>query len=147
MKDKLKNNSALSTQHSALFLPWGRGIEKITDACKAAGLPEPIIEENSGGIAIELLKAEVRASGKRRESVGNEGSEKGSEKSSEKGSEKIIGLLLQPPRLTIAELAVELEISTRAVEKHLKNLQVDGLLRRVGGRKEGYWEVIESDEG
>ncbi|MBF0220320.1 MAG: hypothetical protein HQL49_12455, partial [Gammaproteobacteria bacterium] len=25
---------------------WGRGIEKITDACKAAGLPEPIIEEN-----------------------------------------------------------------------------------------------------
>ncbi|ANT65268.1 MULTISPECIES: ATP-binding protein [Prosthecochloris] len=27
---------------------WGRGIEKITDACKAAGLPEPIIERKLG---------------------------------------------------------------------------------------------------
>ena len=36
---------------------WGRGIEKITDACKQAGLLEPIIEERTGGVAVELLKA------------------------------------------------------------------------------------------
>lgn len=65
---------------------------------------------------------------------------------SEKSSEKTIGLLRENSHLTIAELAAELTISTRAVEKHLKNLQTDGLLRRVGGRKDGHWEVIGSDE-
>ena len=63
MKDEFKNNSALSTQHSALSFSWGRGIEKITDACKAAGLPKPIIEENSGGVAIELIKKHFRRVG------------------------------------------------------------------------------------
>jgi predicted HTH transcriptional regulator len=57
------NNSALCIQHSALFFSWGRGIEKITDACKAAGLLEPVIEENSGGVAVELVKANDVASG------------------------------------------------------------------------------------
>ncbi len=60
----------------------------ITDACKAAGLPEPIIEENSGGIAIELVKTPVKtdqvASGKRRESVGNDAS-----RSSEKARKRV----------------------------------------------------------
>ena len=70
---------------------WGRGVEKITDACEQAGLPCPIIAERTGGIAVELLKNPVttqanaaaglsgkrresvgKASGKRRESVGND---------------------------------------------------------------------------
>lgn len=35
---------------------WGRGITKIIDTCKAAGLPEPIIENLAGGIQITLQK-------------------------------------------------------------------------------------------
>lgn len=35
---------------------WGRGISKIMDACRAAGIPEPTIEEYAGGIQITFLK-------------------------------------------------------------------------------------------
>lgn len=35
---------------------WGRGTNKIIDTCFAAGLPEPIIEEDQGGIRITFLK-------------------------------------------------------------------------------------------
>ena len=35
---------------------WGRGINKIIDACKGAGLPEPIIEEDQGGVSVSFLK-------------------------------------------------------------------------------------------
>lgn len=35
---------------------WGRGTNKIIDACKEAGLPEPVIEEEQGGISITFLK-------------------------------------------------------------------------------------------
>ncbi|MEO2070334.1 MAG: ATP-binding protein [Zunongwangia sp.] len=35
---------------------WGRGINKIIVACKEAGLPEPIIEEDQGGVSVIFLK-------------------------------------------------------------------------------------------
>jgi ATP-dependent DNA helicase RecG len=34
---------------------WGRGIEKIMNACREAGLPDPAFEENSGGILVTLF--------------------------------------------------------------------------------------------
>ena len=56
---------------------WGRGVEKITDACEQAGLPAPAIVERTGGIAVELSKSTASAganaadnmSGKRREDI------------------------------------------------------------------------------
>lgn len=36
---------------------WGRGIQKILDACKDRGLPEPVFEENSGGMLVTLFNA------------------------------------------------------------------------------------------
>jgi ATP-dependent DNA helicase RecG len=35
---------------------WGRGISKIIDACRQAGLPEPIFEEHAGGLMVTLFK-------------------------------------------------------------------------------------------
>ncbi len=35
---------------------WGRGVTKIIDACKAAGLPESVIEELAGGIQVTFQK-------------------------------------------------------------------------------------------
>ena len=35
---------------------WGRGISKIMEACKAAGLPEPEIKEDHGGIWVTFSK-------------------------------------------------------------------------------------------
>ncbi len=39
-----------------LIEAWGRGIIKIINECKKAGLPEPIIEYSSGGISVTILK-------------------------------------------------------------------------------------------
>jgi len=35
---------------------WGSGIQKITDACKMAGLPMPVMEEQFGGFIVKLFK-------------------------------------------------------------------------------------------
>jgi len=72
-----------------------------------------------------------------------------SEKSSEKnavGSEKnqaIIAAIKMNPRVTAAEIAMKLGVSSRAVEKRIKTLRESGAIRRVGGDKGGNWEVIE----
>ena len=39
-----------------LIEAWGRGTNKIIEACLNAGLPEPLIEETNGGIAVVFLK-------------------------------------------------------------------------------------------
>jgi ATP-dependent DNA helicase RecG len=39
-----------------LIEAWGRGTIKIINECKKAGLPEPIIENSSGGISVTILK-------------------------------------------------------------------------------------------
>jgi ATP-dependent DNA helicase RecG len=35
---------------------WGSGIMKIVDACKSAGLSNPVIEEDGGGFIVKLFK-------------------------------------------------------------------------------------------
>jgi ATP-dependent DNA helicase RecG len=58
-----------------------------------------------------------------------------------KTSGKILYVCRQRPSITIPELAQLIGITERSVQRSIQSLQKDGLLRRVGGRKEGHWEV------
>jgi len=66
-----------------------------------------------------------------------------SEKVSEKVSEKILGVVRRNPAVTISELVKETGVTTRTVERHIKRMQSEGILERIGGRKEGYWKIVE----
>ena len=59
-----------------------------------------------------------------------------------KGSGKILELMEENPNITIPVLAESLKISTGAVEKQISNLKKNNQLKRVGGRKDGYWLVV-----
>ncbi|MCF7942748.1 MAG: winged helix-turn-helix transcriptional regulator [Spirochaetia bacterium] len=89
----------------------GRSIEKKTDACKAAGLPEPIIEENSGDVVVDLLKAPAS------EELGNHlGNSK----------DRILSEMKANPKISGVQLAEIFDISTTAVEKNITQLREDG---------------------
>jgi ATP-dependent DNA helicase RecG len=60
--------------------------------------------------------------------------------------ELILAEMKTNPKISGAQLAELLDISTTAVEKNIKQLREDGLVKRVGGTR-GHWEAIESDEG
>ena len=66
-----------------------------------------------------------------------------SEKTSEKTSEKIIKLVLSNPYISISELAQEINISTRNIERNLQKLRDSNRIRRVGPDKGGHWEVLQ----
>jgi len=68
-------------------------------------------------------------------------SDKVSEKTSEKTSEKILRLVETNQSITIAELAAAIGVTTRTIERNIKNLQIRGRLRRVGPDKGGHWEI------
>lgn len=59
----------------------------------------------------------------------------------ESSKEKIIRLLGENGNMTTKTLSEALDISTKAVEKHIANLKSDGILYRVGPDKGGHWEI------
>ncbi len=71
------------------------------------------------------------------------GGEKSREKGREKSREKIIAALKQAPHITMSDLAELIGISAKGVEKNIKILRDQGIIRRVGPDKGGHWEVIE----
>jgi tetratricopeptide (TPR) repeat protein len=64
-------------------------------------------------------------------------------KSSLKSSQKILELISVSPSITISEIADRLGMTTRGVDKNIKRLKEQGVIRRVGPDKGGHWEVIE----
>ncbi|MBR4794754.1 MAG: winged helix-turn-helix transcriptional regulator [Bacteroidaceae bacterium] len=69
--------------------------------------------------------------------------QKSSLKSSLKSSQKILELISASPSITISEIADRLGMTKRGVDKNIKRLKEQGVIRRVGPDKGGHWEVIE----
>ena len=71
------------------------------------------------------------------------------EKVNEKVNERqklIISAIFENPYITQTELAKTLGISVVHVNKNMKKLQEQGIIRRVGPDKGGHWEVIEQNK-
>ncbi len=64
-------------------------------------------------------------------------------KLSGKTSEKILTLIKENQQITIAELAEKIDVTDRTIERNIQTLKEKQLLRREGGAKGGYWQVIE----
>ncbi|MFN6313843.1 MAG: HTH domain-containing protein [Planctomyces sp.] len=46
------------------------------------------------------------------------------------------------PRISAQEMADSLTISERAIEKNLRSLREQGVIRRIGPANGGHWEII-----
>jgi len=49
---------------------------------------------------------------------------------------------MQNPNITIEELSKKLNINIRNTKKNIAKLKEKGLIKRIGSRKIGYWEVV-----
>lgn len=47
--------------------------------------------------------------------------------------------------MTREDLAKQIGVSRDTIKYHITNLQTENRLQRVGGRKEGYWEVLKDN--
>lgn len=57
-------------------------------------------------------------------------------------TDRIMAVLKENPKITQRDLAKQLRISYRSVQKYMKQLQEQGLITRVGGKRYGHWEVV-----
>ena len=120
---------------------WGRGIQKICDACKNLGsdLPEYIVHGED-----IMVKFAALQSAKGIDTKAPKGhAEPLKEPIEEPLEEKIISILRKAPDSTYDSLAGELGISRSTVKRSFKILIESGQIDRVGGRRYGHWEIHE----
>jgi ATP-dependent DNA helicase RecG len=125
---------------------WGRGIEKITDACKQAGLPEPVIVERTGGVAVELLKApgsEEFVSERQGNGFGTISERIRKEFGSE--TAKTFEIIRQHPEFTAGQIAEKLGKTSRMIENYTARLKKAGFITRRGPKLGGHWEVLKNE--
>jgi Predicted transcriptional regulator containing an HTH domain and an uncharacterized domain shared with the mammalian protein Schlafen len=119
---------------------WGRGIQRIFEACRAAGAPEPRLEASGHELRLQL--------GYAGDPLGEAGGTpvktpvKTLVKTPVKTSDAILALLREQPGLRLADVAEALGKSTSAVERATRKLREEGRVRYVGPQKGGRWEVL-----
>jgi ATP-dependent DNA helicase RecG len=114
---------------------WGRGIERIFEACKVHGSPKPKFKAESIGLWTVFGFGEevVRTTQETRE--------ESREKTGVKTREKILTSIMADPSITTASLARLLDITAKGVEWQMKRLKAEGMIERIGPDKGGHWVV------
>lgn len=120
---------------------WGRGIQKMCDACKTIGADEPEYIVHGGDI---MLKFNALQSAKVPESIAtkNQNVTKSVTKDVTKEKE-ILALLREDASMTTTEMAQKLSVNRRTVQRELEKLKKKKHIERKGGRRYGYWEIHE----
>ncbi len=110
----------------------GSGISRIRNLMMEAGLPEPDFHKE--GMFSVLLSRPVKSS--------QIGSQKSSQKSKLKTHQRIFELIKTENTLTAKEISDQLNISIITAKRNLKRLQSDGLIKRIGSDKAGFWQIL-----
>ena len=72
--------------------------------------------------------------------------QKTTQKTAQKTAQKILFLMKRNRNITTSEISNELGITRSAVAKSIRKLKTEGLLKRIGPDKGGYWEVLTNEE-
>lgn len=100
-------------------------------------------KSESSGTKFKSSGTQLKSSGTKPESSGTQLKSSGTR---QKTSDKIIEMIKKDPQITAPQIAMELGISTRGVEKNLRQLRETGTLKRVGSPTfGGYWEIVNLD--
>ena len=117
---------------------WGRGIQKIRDACKKLGTDEPEYMIHGEDIMVKfkaLQSAKVTNS-----NVSNVTKDVTKDCTMENA---ILVLIKENAAVTTMEMAEHLSVNRRTIQRGLDALKNKGIIERKGGKRYGYWEVKE----
>ena len=116
---------------------WGRGIQKICEACQELGTPDPEYRVLGDDITVKFFALED-AKISESKNPKHQGDVLG-----DVLEDRILDELRRNPSLNQKELANMLHTSVPSVQRAMSRLKDDGRLIRKGGKRFGYWEINE----
>ena len=148
-------NIAASFYKAGFIEAWGRGISKIVTEFTEAGLKKPEFEDFCGGVLVTIYRDTNLVANMLNPQTDEETTQKIEEtmektrvnsettlKTTLKTTPKIIELIRNNPKITRDELAQQCGITLDGIKWQVKQLKDKGIIRHVGSRKDGHWEII-----
>ena len=159
LRSRRYRNRRLGDFLKELDLTEGRstGVPTIQAKLAENGSPRAVFETTDDRLTflVTIPVHERCIEGSETPTTSSKKGEFGSEKSSEitiagseitvKSSEKILAQIKQKPTISAAEIAMQIEMSSRGVEKQIRKLREKGVIKRIGADRGGYWEIIKDD--
>jgi ATP-dependent DNA helicase RecG len=136
-KKSLSRNNLLFglMQRMDLVEKSGSGFLRIRRALKKYKMTGPIIETNEYWFTLTFPRPDLQKKSLRERFEDN--------KSVEKTTQKILDLIRENPYISRREIADNLgNITADGIKYNLSKLKREGLIKRVGPDKGGYWEII-----
>lgn len=131
---------------------WGRGIRKIRKALQGVGLPDPVFEENCGGVSVTI---------QRPRNIANLGVDNGVEEIADDkqihefdkqfildfgavdGAERsVYNVIKTNPEVRQAQIKTITGISLRTISRIISSLKRLGYIKRKGDDRYGSWIVL-----
>lgn len=145
---KLRNRAIANVfSQIGLIEAWGTGLQRIQNAAKEYGLPEPEFIEMPESFRVNLYRNPL-TSAEHPQNIG-ESSVKFGESSVKFGDlilngtqAKIVKIIEVNNRISARQIAEEISLSVRATEKNIKGLREKGVLVHHGSARGGYWKVV-----
>ncbi len=104
-----------------------------------------IILKEGEGYKIEFKENIQNDSLKTMEETVEKTTPKTREKTRGKTREKIIRLISKNPYITTEELSEKTGLTIKGIEWNIKKLKNENLLKRIGSKKGGYWQIINNN--
>ena len=117
---------------------WGRGIEKICEACKKHGVPMPEYTLHLEDIMVKFTPLGHQDVLKDQNVLINDPLNVLINDSLEK---MILSAIKENSHITQAQLSTKLNRSDRQIRRVLKELKEKGIIERIGSRKSGQWII------
>lgn len=123
---------------------WGRGIQKICEACRKLGVPDPEYTVLGNDITVKFTAIDIEKNSKKTDIILEDVL-----KNVRKGNSlisKVLELIMVQSDISMSEIAVRLGVSYKTVQRAMAELKKSGVVERIGGRKKGYWKINEDGE-
>lgn len=126
---------------------WGRGYEKIMSEFDKVRLARPTFKEEQRGICVDIpreifmsIRGGLKSTKDSHGANCANGAENGANLTARQA--EIVSIIKRNPSISLNEIAAKLGVGTTTVDREVKKLK--GVIKRVGARNGGYWEIIES---
>jgi ATP-dependent DNA helicase RecG len=131
-------------QQYELVKEFGEGVDRMFREMAEAGNPAPEYKQVEFMVKVRLTSA-LREENVEKivENATQKSTLKSTLKDTLKGTRKdVVEIISNNPNVTIPQIAEQLGMNPRGIDKHLKALREQGIIRRVGPDKGGHWEII-----
>ncbi len=130
------NPSIANTFYRAGYIEaWGRGIQKIVESCRSLGTPDPEYTVLGDDLTVKFSALEKTQEKDSNPPIRHGGGMNGGLE------DKVLKIITDKPDITQSELAEELSVPIRTLQRTIKEMKSNGLIVRVGGNRFGHWEI------